>query len=92
MDRAAFECLRDRLDDILAAVAFRLAEEVYRPASFGSMHAVWSRRGENVRLVWDGKERVLVLETDVGGDWHLLASLGASNVETLLDAARAHVS
>jgi hypothetical protein len=92
MDRDDFEDLRDRLDAILAPVKFRLGEEVYSHASFGSMYAVWSRRGESVRLVWDGKDGVLMIEANRQGKWDYLASGSPSEAETLLDAARAHVS
>ncbi|MGH2450232.1 MAG: hypothetical protein ACRDGE_02965 [Candidatus Limnocylindria bacterium] len=92
MDREAFERLRDDLDSIIAPVKFRLAEEVYSHASFGSMYAVWSRRGESIRLVWDGKEAMLVLQTRTDTDWSDLAYGPSSEAEVILAAARQHVS
>jgi hypothetical protein len=49
-------------------VKFRRAVESYNYASFGSAYAEWSRRGEIVRLVWDGKEQWLVVESTKSGD------------------------
>ncbi len=94
MDRASFEDIRDRLEAILAPVKFRLGAEVYDYASFGSMYAVWSRRGEDIRLLWDGKEGYLLLEARTDGEWRLLAEPLVHTpdaVEQLLSTARAHV-
>lgn len=92
MDREAFERLRDDLDSILGPVKFRLAEEVYSPASFGSMYAVWSRRGESMRLVWDGKEGMLVLQSSTDANWVDVAYGPSSEADVILAAARQHVS
>jgi hypothetical protein len=59
----AFERARERLVPVLEAYGFRLAE-VERPAREGeNAYAEYFRRGIRLRLVWEGRERALWVES-----------------------------
>jgi hypothetical protein len=92
MERAAFEQARDQLDAILAPRKFRLAQEVYNHASFGSKLAVWSRRGGSMRLVWDGREDMLLLEVQADEIWEALFVGTASDAAQVAAAAERHLA
>ena len=60
MDRTLSPVLRALLDTIepeLATLGFRLDDETYNHAAFGSASLEYSRRGSRLRFTWDGKDR-----------------------------------
>lgn len=77
MTRETFEKSITAISDLLSPAAFDLSREVYDPGAFGSAYADWVRRNERVRLVWDGRDRALILESSESG--HLIDQL---NIET----------
>jgi hypothetical protein len=64
--RNAFEPALSRLTPLLDSLGFALASECHDYAAFGSAHAVFVRRGTQLRLVWDGKEQALHAEWTSG--------------------------
>ncbi len=59
----AFERARERLLPVLQACGFRLAQ-VERPEHDGeNAYAEFFRRGVRLRLVWEGRERALWVES-----------------------------
>jgi hypothetical protein len=51
-----FTQARAAIEPVLTDLGFRLAEEHYHQQDFGSAYTVYRRRGDEVRLIWDGKE------------------------------------
>ena len=94
MTPAEFAPVLSLCDTRLSSVGFRLAEERYSHASFGSVLAEFSRRGCDVQIVWDGKERALFARyrqhatgewTDVEQGLPLQQGLDSDRIHALLD-------
>lgn len=82
---------RLQLEPILQEFGFSLASEALQPESFGSSQADYTRRGERLRLMWDGKDRWLWIAVSTGGErpsyhqWTDLESLrGPAPAATML--------
>jgi hypothetical protein len=54
-----FEKARDRVEPMLEASGFSIAEAVYQPAAFGSAYIIHAAQRCCGRLVWDGKKGAL---------------------------------
>jgi len=61
---AFFEHARTVLEPVLDRLGFSLAEEHYHQGSFGSAFAVYTRRGGELRLIWDGRDEILFADYD----------------------------
>jgi hypothetical protein len=61
---AFFEHARVVIEPVLDRLGFSLAEEHYHQRSFGSAIAVYTRRGGELRLIWDGREGTLSVDYD----------------------------
>jgi YD repeat-containing protein len=91
MTRQAFEAACTRLDALLSPVSFQFAREVYDYNAFGSASATWDRRGEEVTLVWDGREQRLGIHSSVSGVWTDKPLVGTDNLKGVVDATVAEV-
>jgi hypothetical protein len=63
VDKEFFQRAIAGLGPALAELGFELAVEHYDYLTFGSAYAEFRRKGLNLRLLWDGKERALRAET-----------------------------
>jgi hypothetical protein len=59
---ANLDPLQRDLDPVLHAVGFRLEVDRDHAEAFGSRHCEWRRGAEEIRILWDGKERWLLVE------------------------------
>jgi hypothetical protein len=59
---AILDPLRRDLDGVLNALGFRVELDRYHPEAFGSRTCEWRRGAEAIRVLWDGKERWLLVE------------------------------
>jgi hypothetical protein len=69
---AIFLRARDAVEAELGKHGFRLTEELFAHAAFGSAHAEYRHRTHWLRLTWDGKDRQLWLTGAVTHDPHVL--------------------
>ena len=58
-----YERIKSAIDSKLFSKGYRIMEEKYHPAVFGSRLAVWSNGSTSIRLLWDGKDEVFYLQT-----------------------------
>lgn len=66
---------RHLAERLLREQGWALLEEIHHPGAFGSWYAVFGRGPRQLRLVWDGKEQLLGLQSlgQGGGEWDDLA-------------------
>lgn len=88
------------LDRELANRGFEATEEVFHPQAFGSRYSTYKRGNTFIRLIWDGKDDCLVLETRDEPEpvWKDLwierigrASARAQNIDALRTALSAQI-
>ena len=89
------------ISQALTGMNFKLTEDTYDEQAFGSRYAIYQRNLDEVRLVWDGREEWLLLETRGEGEkaWKELwierigrATAGAANIEALRSALMRRVA
>src|SRR6185295_5833368 len=74
MDRtlsAVFLRARDAIETVLAAYGFRITQESFHYAAFGSAEVEYRHRAHWLRLSWDGKDHYLWLAGAISSDQHV---------------------
>lgn len=59
----AFELLKAALSYKLGALGYLISEEKNNDPLYGSRYITWSNNTDVLRLTWDGKETVFIVET-----------------------------
>jgi hypothetical protein len=55
--------LRDKIELLLIQQHFELLEELRSPRFFGSWYKIWANANQEIRLLWDGMEHWLILQS-----------------------------